>query len=191
MVKSYLSKAYYSILPPNLKRLLRRGESVLWSGKPERIPFVFLSFGLALTGVYICLVLLFVFLTSYFLGVPLFIIFSASLLLLIITLFLILPFFKKMIEWNSFYYVITTKRVILQEGLKHVKLYHLDDVKHLKYDTHNFINSLFGLGDLIIEVKHDDELIVEVLPYLKDVKKAYNELDVAVRNIHSRKNHSK
>ncbi len=169
---SYLSRVYKSAIPKNLVHVLNN-ESVKWAGKPERIPYLFLSMISAVVGMYILLFFSFIVLSS---SLPTYATIIFIFILLAANSLIVLPFFYRYLSWSRLLYIITSSRMIIRGGeiRNNIKFYQLANIEKMHLDIEDFIDQLFEVGTIDVMFNAKEFQREESLEHLKDYDHVFN-----------------
>jgi len=181
-----------------LSRYLRQDEKILWSGKPDLIPFVF-SAGYALFSILGLVWLVFAFFMLFnmaSLGAPFlpFVIFGLFFALTGISIVLG-PFLAELLRYRNTEYAITNQRLITQTGIigLDTRFVELDKIQEV-YVNVGFLDKIYGTGSIIavtagyVPVGTTSPYGMAVRPAFKAVKNPYEVqklLQEAVRKSYS------
>lgn len=166
----YLHSLYYNLVPNSLKSKLK-DEKIKWVGKPERIPYLFLSLILSISGMYLLLFFSFVILSAYSAGLPLLLTISALIVLVFANGMIIIPLFSKFKTWHKMIYIVTANKVVLKDGIyEGNREYEISSLSKMRVDNSGFVDNLFDLGTIEMNFKESEETFEHIKEF-KDVSK--------------------
>ncbi|MEM3153686.1 MAG: PH domain-containing protein [Candidatus Bathyarchaeia archaeon] len=164
-----------------LSKYLRQDENILWSGKPEVIPFIFSGYaGFSLFGVIWLIFILIMILSMPVAGAPSTFLFFAVFFILFGLCLAIGPLVAELLRYRNTEYAITNQRLIAQTGVigldtRFVELNKIQEV----YVTVGLLDKIYGTGSIFavtagyVPVGTPSNYGVLVRPAFKAVKNPY------------------
>ncbi len=169
-------------IPQDIRETLEPDESVIWSDKPLRTPFILKGIVFAIIGI-------------PWIALPLIIIIKASPKILLnpeILLFMIfwygisiLVFFASplysLLVWKNVYYVLTNRRLIVRKGLVGIDYdtLNLDLIQQVNLNV-GFWDKKYGTGTLIVQATGVRPISLYAV---REPRKVYEVINRAVREI--------
>ncbi len=132
-----------------LDKFLDSGERVVWSGKPQRTPFVLPALGVIPFGFVFLAFIIFFFWSAASAGAPDFFLFSTIPFILVGVGIIFVPVVWQLLRYRNTEYLITNKRIITQTGAVGLdtSFVEFDKIQEI-YVKVGLIDKLSGTGSL-------------------------------------------
>ncbi|MEM1552436.1 MAG: PH domain-containing protein [Candidatus Bathyarchaeia archaeon] len=134
-----------------LNKYLRQDEKILWSGKPEIVPFIFSGYaGFSLFGFVWLIFVLIMIMSVPVTGAPSPFMFFAAFFILFGLCIIIGPLTAELLRYKNTEYAITNQRLIAQTGVigLDTRFVELDKIQEV-YVTVGLLDKIYGTGSII------------------------------------------
>ena len=154
-------------------QLLRKGEKVIWSGKPLKASFMMGGFVVSAFGLVWLSFSLFAMWASTLQGIEMFVTLVLSLFVFIGFGLTLGPSIWQVMRYKNTKYLITNQRLITQTGAIGVdtRFLDLDNIQEV-YVNVSFVDKVFGTGSLIV-MTSGFSLLGKMYPVMTELKEPY------------------